>query len=191
MQKKKTQIHLRWPGVLIELCLSRVNRTQKAHIDTHCLGPGKDIRSTWYEHPSFLRQHFNVENWWSLDDLDRVMGLIFSERDVLEKRLSVISLEIDGLPRTVDPQALQLSFYAPEPMDPVARGERVLCHGVQREAVLELDVDSETPFDPALMTLSFIHYPDYGYILMDLGYDGHDDVRFTLGDTTYLKPRFL
>ena len=187
----RTQFDLRWPGVLIELCLSRINRTQKGHIDAHCLGPGKDVRSAWYDNPSFLRQYFNVENWWSLDDLDRAMGLVFSDRDDLEKRLSSISLEVDSASKTVDPQALQLSFYASEPMDPVAPGELVLCHGVQREAVLELNVDSKTPFDPSLMTLAFIHYPDYGYILIDVDYDGHDDVQFTLGDTTYLKPRFL
>lgn len=191
MQKEKTQIHLRWSGVLIELCLAGINRTQKHHIDARCLGPGKDVRSTWYDNPSFLRKHFNVDNWWSLDDVDRAMGLVFSDRAELEKRLSTIALEIDSSSKTIDPEALQLSFYAAEAVDPGDRGELVLCHGVQREAELELNVDSESPFDPSLMTLSFIHYPDYGYVLIDLDYDGHDDVQFTFGNTTYLKPRFL
>ena len=191
MQKEKMQIQLRWPGILIELCLNRINRAQRDQVDAHCLGPDKDIRSLWYDNSSFLRKHFNVDNWWSLDGLDRAMGLVFSDRADLEKRMSAISLEINSSPQTIDPESMQLSFYLPEALDPVDRGELILCHGVQREAVLELDVDSEPPFDPSLITLSFIHYPDYGYILIDLDYDGHDDVQFTLGDTTYLKPRFL
>jgi hypothetical protein len=191
MQKEKMQIQLKWPGILIELCLNRINRAQKDQIDAHCLGPGNDICSLWYDNPSFLRQHFNVDNWWSLDDLDRAVGLVFPDRADLERRLSAISVEIDGSPKTVDPEAIQLSFYLPEAFDPVDHGEWVLCHGLKREALLELNVDSEPPFDPSLITLSFIHYADYGYILIDLDYDGHDDVQFTLGDTTFLKPRFL
>jgi len=42
-----------------------------------------------------------------------------------------------------------------------------------------------------LITLSFIQYPDYGYILIDLDYDGHDEVQFTFGATTYLTPQFF
>ncbi len=191
MQKEKMQIQLQWPGVLIELCLNRINGAQRQQIQAHCLGAGKDVRRLWYNDLPFLRKHFNVDNWWSLDDLDRVMGLLFSDRADLERRLSALSLEIDSSPKTVDPEALQLSFYAPEALAPIDRGGVVLCHGVLREAVLELNVDSEPPFDPSLITLSFLHYHDYGYILIDIDYDGHDDIQFTLGDTTYLKPRFL
>jgi hypothetical protein len=57
--------------------------------------------------------------------------------------------------------------------------------------MLHLDADFVPPFDPSLITLSFLHYPDFGYILIDLDYDGHDDVQFNLGETTYLKPRFV
>ena len=32
---------------------------------------------------------------------------------------------------------------------------------------------------------------DMGDILIDLDYEGHDDVQFTWGETTYLEPQFL
>lgn len=57
--------------------------------------------------------------------------------------------------------------------------------------LLHLEADFEPPFDPSLIALSFLRYPDYGHILIDLDYDGHDDFEFTWGDTTYLKPRFF
>ena len=100
-------------------------------------------------------------------------------------------LEIDGTPAPIDPAAFQLGFYAPEAIDPLEKDEWVVCHGTRRKATLQLDAHFEPPFDPSLVTMSFLHYPDYGYILIDLDYDGHDDVQFSLAETTYLKPRFF
>ena len=189
MEKKK--LHLQWTGVMIELCLARITPDQKALIETLCPDLDKDARAQWYDNTPLLKDRFKVDNWWSLDDLDRAMGLVFADRAELDKRLAHLAFAIDGSPKTVDPEALQLSFYAPEAIAPLGPGEQVLCHGVRREALLQLHTEFEPPFDPSLTTLSFIRYPQYGYILIDLDYDGHDDVQFSFGKTTYLKPRFL
>ena len=188
---KKKKMALQWSGVFIELCLGRITRAQKALIDVHCSDLENNSQAQWYDNISFLKAHFHVDNWWSIDDLDRAMGLIFTDRSDLEKQLATMVVEIDGSPVSIDPEALQLSFYAPEAMVPVDNDEQVICHGTRREAQLNLKTEFEPPFDPSLITLSFIQYPDYGTILIDLDYDGYDEVQFALGETTYLKPRFL
>lgn len=188
---KKKKMVLQWSGVFIELCLGRITRDQKTLIDIHCPDLEKNSQAQWYDNTSFLKTHFQVDNWWSVDDLDRAMGLIFTDRNDLEKQLAAIVVEIDGTPASIDPEAPQLSFYAPETMAPVDKDEQVICHGIRREALLQLKTEFEPPFDPSLITLSFLQYPDYGTILIDLDYDGHDDIQFTLRETTYLKPRFL
>lgn len=188
---KKKKMALQWSGVFIELCLGRITRAQKALIDIHCPDLEKYSQAQWYDNTSFLKTHFQLDNWWSIDDLDRAMGLIFTDRNDLEKQLAAMVVKIDDTPASIDPEAPQLSFYAPETMAPVDKDEQVICHGTRREALLQLKTEFEPPFDPSLITLSFLQYPDYGTILIDLDYDGHDDVQFTLGETTYLKPRFL
>lgn len=188
---KKKKMALQWSGVFIELCLGRITRAQKALIDIHCPDLEKNSQAQWYDNTSFLNTHFQVDNWWSIDDLDRAMGLIFTDRNDLEKQLAAMVVIIDDTPASIDPEAPQLSFYAPETMAPVDKDEQVICHGTRREALLQLKAEFEPPFDPSLITLSFLQYPDYGTILIDLDYNGHDDVQFTLGETTYLKPRFL
>ncbi|WP_319525880.1 hypothetical protein [uncultured Desulfosarcina sp.] len=188
---KKETMQLQWSGTFVELCMGRVNRSQKAKIDSHCPDFEKDVESGWYENEQLLKTAFDVENWWSVDDLDHVMGLVFANRTELEAAMKAIRFVIGGKPATVDPDAFQLSFYAPEEMASPAKGERVLCHGARREAQLGLAVDFEPPFDPSLVTLSFIDYPDVGLILIDLDYDGHDDDTYTFGRTTYLQPRFI
>lgn len=188
---KKKKMALQWSGVFIELCLGRITRAQKALIDIHCPDLEKNSQAQWYDNTSFLNTHFQVDNWWSIDDLDRAMGLIFTDRNDLEKQLAAMVVIIDDTPASINPEAPQLSFYAPETMAPVDKDEQVICHGTRREALLQLKAEFEPPFDPSLITLSFLQYPDYGTILIDLDYNGHDDVQFTLGETTYLKPRFL
>jgi hypothetical protein len=189
MQTK--QMTLKWEGTFIELCLCRITPPQKRHIDAHCHNFDRDIDSLWYHNASLFQSLFDANNWWSVDNLDHAMGLVFTDRSGLDRRLAKIAFAINGAPASVDPEALQLSFYAPEAFDPLGRDEQILCHGARRQAVLHLQADFEPPFDPALMTLSFLHYPGYGYILIDLDYDGHDDMQFTWGDTTYLQPRFF
>lgn len=188
---KKKRMALEWEGTLIELCMGRINRDQKGYIDDSCADLEQDIQSLWYDNTKLLQSMFDADNWWSVDDLDHAIGLVFDDRSDLETRLATMAFEIDGTPTAIDPEALQLSFYAPEAIDALDEGERVVCHGARRQAVLHLRTDFEPPFDPSLVTLSFLHYPDVGYILIDLDYDGHDDVQFSLGDTTYLKPRFF
>jgi hypothetical protein len=182
---------LQWEGTLIELCMGRITRAQKDQIDARCTDLEKHVQNSWYDDSELFKALFDADNWWSVDDLDHAMGLVFADRSALEKALTTIACEIDGSPATIDPEALQLSFYAPEGFDPLDEDEMVVCHGCRREAVLHLHADFEPPFDPSLITLSFLHYPDYGYILIDLDYDGHDDVEFTLGKTTFLNPRFF
>lgn len=189
MKKKRMALH--WEGTLIELCMGRITRDKKGQIEAHCADLDKDVQSLWYDNTELLKSLFEADNWWSVDDLDHAMGLVFADRSILETKLAKITLEIDGTPVSVDPQALQLSFYAPEAIDPPDKDERVVCHGARQQAVLHLQADFVPPFDPSLITLSFLHYPNYGYILIDLDYDGQDDIQFTLGDTTYLRPRFL
>jgi hypothetical protein len=188
---KKETMQLQWSGTFVELCMGRVNRSQKARIDSHCPDFEKNFESGWYENTQLLKTGFDVENWWSVDDLDHVMGLVFANRTELEAAMKAIRFVIAGKPSTVDPDAFQLSFYASEDMEPVAKEERVLRHGARREAQLRLTADYAPPFDPSLVTLSFIDYPDIGLILIDLDYDGFDDVAYTFGRTTYLQPRFL
>ena len=188
---KEKRITLQWEGTFIELCMGRITRAQKDHIDAHCADLDKDAQSLWYDNAELLKSLFDADNWWSVDDLDHAMGLVFADRSALETKLAKIAFEIDGIPVTIDPETLQLSFYDPEAIDSIDQDERVVCHGTRRQAVLHLQADFEPPFDPSLITLSFLHYPDYGYILIDLDYDGHDDVQFTMGETTYLNPRFF
>jgi hypothetical protein len=181
---------LKWEGTFIELCMSRINADQKATIDARCNRFESDVRSLWYNNTALLKSLFDADNWWSVDSLDHAMGLVFTDRRVLEKKMSAIAFQIDGKPVTVEPEALQRSIYAPESLEPLRQDDRLICHGTLREAVLSLQVDFEAPFDPTLITLSFLRYPSYGYLLIDLDYDGHDDIEFTWGATTYLKPRF-
>ncbi|WP_319408952.1 hypothetical protein [uncultured Desulfosarcina sp.] len=185
----RKRLSLQWKGTFIELCMGRLPRVKKGEIDARCTDVDSPIQSSWYDNAELLKTLFGADNWWSVDDLDHAMGLVFAERSALDTRLAKMTVEIDGTPVTVDPEAFQLSFYAPEAIDPLEDGEMIVCHGAQREATLHLQADFEAPFDPSLITLSFLHYRDYGYILIDLDYDGHDDVQFDLGDTTYLQPR--
>ncbi|MCB2146117.1 MAG: hypothetical protein KQI81_06550 [Deltaproteobacteria bacterium] len=187
----KKRLSLQWKGTFIELCMGRLARVTKSEIDARCTDSDGNIQSSWYDNTELLKTLFGVDNWWSVDDLDHAMGLVFVDRSTLDTRLATMTFEIDGNPATVDPDAPQLSFYAPEAIDPLENGELIVCHGTQREGTLHLQADFEAPFDPSLITLSFLHYRDYGYILIDLDYDGHDDVQFDLGDTMYLQPRFL
>jgi hypothetical protein len=187
----KSKITLQWKGTFIELCMGRITPVQKDRIDNCRTDLKNDRQSSWYDNATLLKSLFDADNWWSIDDLDHVMGLVFANRSVLEKQLATITFEIDGTPTTIDPDAFQLSIYAPEAINALDKNEQVVCHGTQQEATLHLTAEFEPPFDPYQITLSLLHYPDYGYILIDLDYDGHDDVQFDLGHTTYLKLRFF
>ncbi len=188
---KKKQMTLQWAGSFIELCIDRITLAQKDQLDARCTDLDQDVQSLWYDNTALLKLLFNTDNWWSVDGLDHAMGLVFTDRSTLETKLAEMAFEIDGSPAAIDPEALQLSFYAQEAIESLNKGERVVCHGTRRKAVLQLKADFEPPFDPSLITLSFIHYPDYGYILIDLDYEGQDDVQFDLEDPMYLKPRFF
>jgi hypothetical protein len=189
---KTKPLSLRWKGTFIELCMNRVSQAQKDRIESLVADAEKTADSAWYENVFVLKSLFGADNWWSIDDLDHCLGLVFADRPTLDNRLSTIRYTIDGVPVTVDPDALQLSFYAPEIIEaPLAETDQILCHGALRQAQMRLDVDIEPPFDPSRLTLSYINYPEYGYVLIDMDYDGHDDVQFSWGETDYLKPRFF
>jgi len=188
---KKNKLSLQWAGSFIELCIGRINLPRNGQIDANFTAVGNDIQSSWYDNTALLNALFGVDNWWSVDDIDHAMGLVFSDRSMLEAELAKMTFEIDGAPATVDPEALQLSFYAPEPINSLGKDERIVCHGTRQDAMLHLDVNFVPPFDPSQITLSFLHYPDYGFILIDFDYDGHDDVRFSFGETTHLQPRLF
>jgi len=188
---KKKKFSLRWAGTFIELCMGRINGLKKSQIDARCTDMEDDIQSSWYDNTLLFKGVFGADNWWSVDDLDHAMGLVFADRSALDNQLSKMAFDIDGTPATIDPEALQLSFYVPEAIDPLDKDEWVVCHGARQDAMLHLDADLSPPFDPSLITLSFLHYPDYGYILIDLDYNGHDDVQFNFGETTYLSPQFF
>ena len=189
---KTKPLSVKWQGTFIELCMNRVTQAEKVRIDDVLADSEKKLESAWYDNLFLLRSLFGADNWWSVDDLDHSMGLVFADRSLLDKKLSTIRYTLAGVPVTVDPDALQLSFYAPEAFEnPLATTDQILCHGTLRQAEMNLDIDIEPPFDPSLLTLSFLHYPDYGYILIDMDYDGHDDIQFTWGATEYLKPCFF
>ncbi len=189
---KTKPLSLKWKGTFIELCMNRVTQAERDRIDTVLTTSGEKLKTAWYDNVFLLKSLFGAENWWSVDNIDHSMGLVFSDRGVLDNRLSTIRYTLDGVPVTVDPDALQLSFYAPETIEnPLAATDQILCHGTLREAAMQLDVDVAPPFDPTLFTLSFIHYAHYGYVLIDMDYDGQDDARFTWGKIEYLKPRFF
>ena len=188
----KEKMYLEWSGVFIELCVGRVTREQKRQID----GRWPDLEKAapfddWYENTKMLETVFAANNWWSVDDLDHVMGLIFTDRAALDSALAAMRFEFAGKPATVDPNAFQLSFYAPESMEPEGTDDRIVRHGAKMDAQLQLEVDFVPPFDPSLLTLSFIDYPDTGLILIDLDYDGHDDVAMRFEKKTYLPPQFI
>ena len=188
---KKHKLGLTWTGVFIELCLGRISREQKRQIDAHCPDLQDDVQGSWYDNTRFLKNHFSVDNWWSIDDLDHAMGLVFADRPDLQKRLATMTIAIDETPATIDPAAVQLQFYAPETIPPTETDDLIIYHGARRDVSLQLSAEFAPPFDPSLITLSLIQYPHYGTILIDLDYDGYDDVAYRFGETTYMKPRFL
>jgi hypothetical protein len=191
-QMKSKPLSLKWRGTFIELCMHRVTQTQKDRIDSVLADSANPLDSMWYDNVFLLKSLFGAESWWAVDDLDHSMGFVFSNRSLLDKGLSTIRYTLAGMPVTVDPEALQLSFYAPEAIESQLNAtDQILCHGTLKQAHLHLEVDIEPPFDPTLVTLSFLTYPDYGHILIDLDYDGYDDVQFSWGETEYLKPRFF
>lgn len=188
MQKKK--LHLEWKGTFIELCMGRITTRQKARIEASGSDLSGDAQITWYENADLLKSIFGVQNWWSIDDLDHSMGLVFDDRTALDRQMTSMAFTIDQRAVTVDPDALQLSIYAPEAVEGLAGDEQVVVHGIRREATLHLETEFTPPFDPSLITLSLLRYPDIGLILIDLDYDGYDDIRFTWGRTDYLPLKF-
>ena len=191
-EMNKEKMHLEWSGIFIELCAGRVTHEQKRQIDARWPELEKSTQfADWYENTILFETVFTAENWWSVDDLDHIMGLIFSDRAELDSALTAMRFEIAGTPATVDPNAFQLSFYAPESMEPQGTDDRIVRHGARMDAQLQLEADFVPPFDPSLLTLSFIDYPETGLILIDLDYDGHDDVAMRFGKKTYLPPQFI
>lgn len=189
---KTTPLSLSWQGTFIELCMHCVNQAEKDRIEAALANGGKDLGPMWYDNAFLLNSLFETRNWWGVDDLDHSMGFVFSERSSLDKSLATMKYTLDGEQVTVDPDAPQLSFYLPETdQDQLTDADHILCHGILRQARISLEVNVEPPFDPTLLTLSFLTYPDFGHILIDMDYDGHDEVSFSWGETDYLTPRFL
>lgn len=190
MNRHRMTLH--WEGTFIELCMGRIRRADKARYDSLRSDSTVDVRSLWYDNTHLLKSIFEADNWWSVNDLDHTMGLTFGSRSELEAQLAAIAIQIDGSPVTVDPEALQLSFYTAEAFESLEEDELVVCHGTRRRAVLHLQADLEPPFDPSSITLSFLQYPDYGSILIDLDVDGHDEIGFAWKEeATYLTPEFF
>ena len=172
--------------------MCRVSQVEKARIDAALADAGQNVKSAWYDNDFLLRSLFGAKNWWSVDNVDHSMGFVFASRSHINNGLASIAYTLAGVPVTVDPEALQLSFYAPEPIEePLAETDQILCHGTFCQAEMKLSVDIQPPFDPTRLTLSFLHNPDFGHILIDIDYDGHDDIQLTWGQTEYLTPRFL
>jgi hypothetical protein len=150
---KTKPLSVRWQGTFIELCLNRISQTEKARIDAVLTDSEKIAESAWYDNQFLLKSLFGADNWWSVDNIDHSMGLVFSDRSLLDSKLSTIRYTLAGAAVTVDPDALQLSFYAPEPIEaPLAATDQILCHGTLRQVEMQLDVDIEPPFDPSLMS---------------------------------------
>ena len=105
---KEKRITLQWEGTFIELCMGRITRAQKDHIDAHCADLDKDAQSLWYDNAELLKSLFDADNWWSVDDLDHAMGLVFADRSALETKLAKIAFEIDGIP---EPSILRKGSY--------------------------------------------------------------------------------
>lgn len=185
----KQQLTLQWSGLFIELCLGRLTPAQQQAFEACRPEENLDIATAWYLNADLLHTHFGTPNWWAIDDVEHTMGLLFGDRAELKVRLGDIAFAIDGAPVTVDPEAIQISVYAPEATPHVAAGDAILRHGARRQGQLQLTVELTSPFDPSLVTLSLLDHPGEGLILIDLDYDGHDDVRYSFGRTTYLKPR--
>lgn len=110
-----------WKGIFVELCLGRVSPSQRKAISVHTPDLETEAKIAWYDNTDLLKSIFKVDNWWSVDDLDHAMGLVFADRDALDRQLKRIAYTIDGRPVTVDPEALQLSIYAPEALPPLTR----------------------------------------------------------------------
>jgi hypothetical protein len=185
------QMSLRWHGSAIELCMGRITAMQKKTIQARHAPIGKDFRSRWYDNTELFRSVWGVDNWWSVDDFDHVMGPVFKKQSRIQRDLSAISIEVDGATATIDPGSVDLRFYVPETVKPPEDDDLIVCHGAQREATVTLQADCRPPFDSSLLTLSFMQYEGYGNILIDMDYDGYDDVQMSFGQTTYLQPRFL
>jgi hypothetical protein len=187
----KTTISLEWSGTFIEHCKGRINRTQGKLLEKHQQDLKTNFESGWYENTQLLQSIFKQDNWWAVDDLDHAMGFVFHDRPAMERELSGITCKIDGTVAKIDPEEFNLSFYAPEPMPPLEKHDQVVCHGCLRQAKMSLPAEIEGPLDPSMITLSFINFSDIGLVLIDMDIDGHDELEFTWGETTYLQPRFL
>ena len=187
----KTTVSLQGKGTFIEYCVGRIHGGRKNALDRHDLDASSDLRSDWYENTRLLQSVFRQDHWWAVDDLEHAMGFVFDDRNSLESHLSHMVCKIDGAAVQIDPNEFQMSFYAPEPLPPIGKEDLAVCHGCLRQATLSLDAEIDPPVDPSLITLSFIDYPGVGLILIDMDIDGHDDLEFEWGETTYLQPRFL
>ncbi|MGA6926648.1 MAG: hypothetical protein WBY88_13245, partial [Desulfosarcina sp.] len=165
---KKKQMVLDWEGTFIELCVGRISRAKKRRFDALQNETPTAVQSLWYYNSELIQSLFGASNWWSVDDLDHAMGLVFADRPALEAGLGRINFRIDGWPVSVDPEALQTSIYAPETIGPPQDDQMIVCHGTRRQAELSLMAEIQDPFDPSSITLSFLKYPEYGLILIDL-----------------------
>jgi hypothetical protein len=111
---KKKQMTLQWAGTFIELCMGRITPSQKDHIDTHCTDLSQDLQSLWYDNSDLLNRFSKRTTGGPLMIWIMPWGWFFPTGPLLDKRLATIGFEIEGTPATIDPEALQLSFYAPE-----------------------------------------------------------------------------
>jgi hypothetical protein len=187
----KTAISLQWEGIFIEYCVGRIHGARKNALESINWDSAVDLQSVWYENTRLLQSIFEEDHWWAVDDLEHAMGFVFDDRSSLETHLSDIVCKVDGSTVNIDPNEFQMSFYAPEPLPPIGSEDIAVCHGCLRQATMSLRVELDPPVDPSRITLSFINYPDIGLILIDMDIDGHDELEFDWGETTYLQPRFL
>ncbi len=186
----KKELNLSLHGKSIELCIGRIHAEQKRKIDAFCLKNNILPEVAWYEDKKTMHSILAVDNWWSVNQLDHAVGLLFTDKDEIKTALKSLEIAFDGTNSKSDTAQLHMEFYLPEKINAPDNNEIVVSHGAVRNGHLRLKAESEHGFDPSMIRFSFLHYKDYGYILIDMEYDGFDDIEYSFTDESFLAPTF-
>lgn len=178
-------------GKSIELCIGIIKSEQEKRLDTFCRQSNLSSEKAWYENREAMKTIMNVENWWSVNQIDHAVGFLFSDKDDIKTALATLNITVDGNPVKSSPNQILTGFYLPEKIDSTGKDQRIVVHGALRTGHLTLRATPEKEFDPSLLQLNFLYYEDYGYILIDMDYDGFDEVEYHFSGESFLELEFM
>lgn len=188
MAKKNVKIEL--IGQCIELCVGILSKDKKAEFQDYCRRISFSDEAVWYGQSDVIKKITGVENWWGINQLDHAVGFLFSGKEEIETFLELIMITVDGEPAVVNIGDIQVDLYTPEVFPDVGSDDRIVCHGAVRTGTQCLKAKIDDDFNASQLTLSFQYYKGYGYILIDMDYDGSDDYDYDFTDESFLDIRF-